>query len=151
MRSSGTDFGATLDSMSTSDCFLVELDRPFDHLPLAPVVEAVVQVRSRISEEWIPESLSAKLAERLPQLQTPQLQQQVEFEAFFSPELPAPTTSRRQTCHSIRAKNGDGTVVAQFSRDGLVFSRLKPYPGWDIFIEEALDVWTVFEELTHPS
>jgi uncharacterized protein (TIGR04255 family) len=134
--------------MSNSGSFLIELDRPFDHLPLAPVVEAVIQFRSRITGKWEPESLSKKLAEQLPQLQTLQLQQRIEFEALFDSELPSPKTSQRQICHAIRGKDAEGKVVAQFSRDGLIFSRLKPYPGWPVFLDEALRVWEVFQELT---
>jgi uncharacterized protein (TIGR04255 family) len=41
--------------------------------------------------------------------------------------------------------------VAQFTRNGLVFSRLAPYENWDQFEAEALRLWQVYQEVAEPS
>jgi uncharacterized protein (TIGR04255 family) len=41
--------------------------------------------------------------------------------------------------------------IAQFTRDGLVFSRLRPYNDWESFSAEARRLWRIFIELAAPS
>ena len=41
--------------------------------------------------------------------------------------------------------------VAQFTRNGFVFSRLKPYEGWETFEAEAKRLWCIYRELAEPS
>ncbi len=45
----------------------------------------------------------------------------------------------------------DNLHIAQFNRDGFVFSRLQPYDNWKCFTEEGLRLWQVYLDLAGPS
>lgn len=45
----------------------------------------------------------------------------------------------------------DGLQVAQFNRDGFVFSRLKPYENWEKLKREGLRLWKIYADATRPS
>ncbi len=51
----------------------------------------------------------------------------------------------------VRCKTKDGLYVAQFNRDGFVFSRLKPYENWSKLKNDALRLWKLYAEATGPS
>jgi len=43
--------------------------------------------------------------------------------------------------NGLRFQSADQLHVAQFKRDGFVFSRLRPYQTWEQFEEEAKRLW----------
>ena len=51
----------------------------------------------------------------------------------------------------FRFEDADRLHVAQFTRNGFVFSRLKPYEDWEKFQAEARRLWCIYRELAEPS
>src|SRR5262249_20987948 len=50
----------------------------------------------------------------------------------------------------LRLTSKDGCYVVQFKRDGLVFSRTKPYERWEPFADAAKQAWQVFADIAAP-
>jgi uncharacterized protein (TIGR04255 family) len=136
--------------MKQGDAFKLDLSEPFPHLPRAPIVEAVIHWVARAGKPLSQEELRKQLAERLPEYPDCQPQQRLEFEAQIVPDGSS-TQLRRDSWHGFRLTSADKLQIAQFSRDGLVFSRQSPYQNWDVFAAEAQRVWAIFVELAQPS
>jgi uncharacterized protein (TIGR04255 family) len=47
-----------------------------------------------------------------------------------------------------RYEREDGSAVAQLRRNGITYSILKNYLGWDVLREEARNAWEGFRSLT---
>lgn len=73
------------------------------------------------------------------------------FQAQIGPKVASPISTHNSTWEGVRMRSATHPYVAQFSRDGLIFSRLRPYENWDSFILEARRLWEVFVELGSPS
>src|SRR5207245_2893177 len=98
---------------------------PFPHLPAAPIVEAVIHWVARATKPFQREELQKQLAERLPDYPDSQPQQQLQLETRFGPEG-ATTQTRHESWHGFRLTSPDKRYVVQFTREGMVFSRLTP-------------------------
>ncbi len=126
----------------------IDLNESFEHLPNAPIVEAVIHWRSRPGVSITPDHLLTYLKGRLPDYPNPQNQTEIKVDG----ELSQQTSSVRlgQTWQGFRFESSDKKVVAQFTRDGLVVSRLAPYANWEQFECEALKLWGIYCELLGP-
>ena len=58
--------------------------------------------------------------------------------------------SQEQALHGYMFKSSDGLDIAQFRLDGFTFNRLKPYPGWEAFFSQALDLWYLYLKMASP-
>ncbi len=130
-----------------------ERTKTFPHLPAAPIVEAVIYWQARAERPWEPERLRADLLNRLPAY--PKVQSQHAFlfalEASTGQGAVPPKTSQEIGWLGFRVSTTDGLSIAQFTRDGLTFSRLRPYQDWEVFEAEARRLWRLFIELGAPS
>lgn len=136
--------------MNPDAAFQFDLDEKFPHLARAPIVEAVVQWLARAGKPLSPEELRAQLVERLPDYPDIQAQRALSLEAQFQ----AGGLSRhvqQDTWLGFRCISADKLHIAQFTRDGVVFSRLKPYGDWQAFSSEAMRIWKLFVELAQPT
>jgi len=136
-----------------SSGFKIDLNETFPHLPAAPIVEAVIHWQARAERPWTPDDLQAKLAERLPDYPHREAQRQfvVEMQGMMAEDESHTTTSQRGGWCGLRVSTADKRYIAQFTRDGLVLSRLQPYEHWDKFSSEARRLWGIFIELATPS
>lgn len=128
----------------------INLDEPFQHLDKAPIVEAVVDIRARIGKEWEEQILTQELGSRLNDYPTKnsyrEIRQHIKFEAGQTPELAQP----RSDWKGIRFRTNDGLQIAQFNRDGFVYSRLAPYENWSQLVGEALRLWEIYLQVGGP-
>lgn len=51
----------------------------------------------------------------------------------------------------LRCESADHVHIAQFNRDGFVFSRLRPYDHWEQFCGEAMRLWSIYRDIAQPS
>jgi len=51
----------------------------------------------------------------------------------------------------VRFHSADERHLAQFNRDGFVFSRLPPYQNWEQLRTEAMRLWRMHTELARPT
>jgi uncharacterized protein (TIGR04255 family) len=121
----------------------IDLSEPFEHLPHAPIVEAVIHWQARAEKKLDPDAFLAQLKEKLkdrePDYQTPQRQQEVNVGAEIGPD--EASLRQRHTWHGYRFESADKQYVAQF----------KPYEDWEKFEAEAKRLWSIYRELAEPS
>lgn len=136
-----------------SEGFQIDLNESFPHLAAAPTVEAVIHWQARAERSWEPSDLQAKMAERLPEYPNREFQHQFEFAAqtVMGTNESHATASQRSAWHGIRVSTSDKLYIAQFTRDGFTFSRMRPYNDWASFSTEARRLWRIFVELANPS
>ncbi len=90
-----------------------------------------------------------KLQDHLTEYAEPQ--EQHEFQIGTELNADGATTQQKHGWHGLRAVSNDGQFIAQFTRNGFVFSRLKPYEDWERFEAEALRLWNAFAEVAQPT
>lgn len=132
--------------------FVIDLAEEFPLLVNPPIVEAAVHWRANVDATWTPEYLRNTLEARLPEYpnQHDHFEAQV-FLQFQINEESQPTATREGGWKGIRLTNSDETQVAIFRTDGLVFSRLAPYQGWEPFVAEGRRLWSFYQELVAPT
>jgi uncharacterized protein (TIGR04255 family) len=130
----------------------LDFDRNFPHLAAAPIVEAVIHWHARAQQNWDHDELARELAARLPDYPEQKEQHQVLFEVDANLDEDAkPTATRHGGWRGFRHLTPDKRNIAQFNRDGFVFSRLRPYQSWEDFEREARRLWGIFLDLAAPS
>lgn len=129
--------------------FRIDLSDTFPNLPGAPIAEAVIHWRARAEAKLDPERVREQLAEKLPDYPAPQPQQEIQVGGQFGADHTA--MLRRDHWHGFRFESHDKRYVAQFTRNGFVFSRLEPYENWGAFEAEALRLWDIYREIAAPS
>ena len=123
----------------------------FPHLPAAPIVEAVIHWQARATKAWKPEDLQKELSNLLPAYPECRPQRELQLEAQLDTTDGSATQIRRESWHGFRLTSSDKHYIAQFTRDGLVFSRLPPYETWDLFVAEGKRLWEIFQRVMAPS
>jgi len=136
--------------MKSESTFRLDVTEPFQHLAAAPIVEAAIHWVARSGVSFPSDALGKQLADRLPEYPACHRQHKLEVESQFDPDGSS-TQTRRDTWLGFRLTSSDKLQIAQFTRDGVVFSRLAPYQNWDLFSTEAMRMWKVFVELAAPS
>lgn len=118
----------------------------------APITEAVIEVRAVLESPWDEKGVQRSLRERLPEypLFSSQKEFKQEFQLSVSPETPAKQTFRDLGLKGFRLQSADKCHIVQFNKDGFVFSRLRPYAEWQVFVGEALRLWEIYSELAKP-
>jgi uncharacterized protein (TIGR04255 family) len=127
----------------------LDTTEPFPHLAAAPIVEAVIHWRARAGNWPDVRQLRQALTERFPDYPEYRRQHLLEEEGEINADGSA-TQVVRTTWHGFRLVSNDKLHVVQFTRDGIVFSRLTPYEHWDAFVAEGWRFWRAFMELTAP-
>jgi uncharacterized protein (TIGR04255 family) len=133
------------------DAFRLDLNETFPQLAHAPIVEAVIHWQARPQHPFAPNTLREELAAKLPEFPKCDPIQQFELSALVSgtPEV-EPQVRQQKAWNGFRLTSADGGYIAQFVRDGLVFSRTEPYAHWGEFTTEARRAWQVYREVAAP-
>ncbi|MBM4091685.1 MAG: TIGR04255 family protein [Planctomycetes bacterium] len=129
--------------------FKIDLSESFEHLPNAPIVEAVIHWRARAERKLEPAALLDQLKAKLPDY--PHSQRQQEFGVATQISAEGESVRQHHAWHGYRFESADKLQIAQYTRNGFVFSRLKPYQDWEKFQAEAQRLWCVYRELAEPS
>jgi uncharacterized protein (TIGR04255 family) len=132
--------------------FNINPNERFEHLPAAPIVEAVIQWRARAGRPLEPNDLLAKLGEYLPDYPLREPQHLLEFalQGTVGEDQPVPAATHRAGWHGFRVSTADDKYIAQFTQNGLVFSRMQPYEDWERFSTEGLRLWSIFKDIAGP-
>jgi uncharacterized protein (TIGR04255 family) len=132
--------------------FTLDLTESFERLPRAPIVQALIHWQARGQKPLEENSLRAALAEKLPNYPQKAPIQQFGPMVSMAPASESPPVQHPRTIFmGWRLMSPDGHYVVQFSRDGLLFSRTRPYEHWELFVEAAKQAWRVFVELADPA
>lgn len=129
---------------------VVNTDESFEHLPHAPIVEAVIDIRARSSVMLEETVLKPQLEAKLSDYQFLDFQQQIQHDLSFQENVTPSAIIRNLGWKGLRFQSADKNYIAQFNRDGFVFSRLEPYQSWEQLYDEGLRLWRVYVELAQP-
>lgn len=103
--------------------FKIDLEERFPHLAQAPIVEAVIDIRAVCKTPMEQDKAMVGLREQLVDYPVIVSHSQVRQEVKLGPEGPVATTSDLGW-QGFRFESKEKLHVAQFNRDGFVFSRL---------------------------
>lgn len=134
--------------MSRVPRLAIDTSESFPHLPGAPIVEAVIHWRARSGKDL--QGLEAPLRQALAAANYPTMQTQRELQ--FKAEVGQDGASQSHTDQwlGFRFTSDDGRQIAQFTRNGFVFSRMAPYENWDRFSTEAKRLWKIHADHAVP-
>lgn len=138
--------------MSTQATVEIKIDEAFELFPKAPIVEAVIDIRARATAAFEESSVRANLAARLKGYGFLDSQREFWHELQLQAEGGKPPSQKLHDLgwKGLRFRSADEKHIAQFNRDGFVFSRLEPYTDWQQLSSEGLKPWKVFKDLAQP-
>lgn len=123
----------------------------YPKLTQAPIAEAVVEIRVRMSGLVVPERYAAfkeRLKAKFPKAQNIQF---VSARLHFDFEDEAQSKKDlEQTLVGVRLDSEDGQWVVQAKNDGLTISRLPPYESWDALLAMVEGMWPEYVEVFKP-
>lgn len=137
--------------MSRAPNLKIDLTEKFPRLAQAPIVEAVLEVRTRAEVHWEELVVAERLKKELPDYPLVQSKREVRHELKLDSGQPAEQTIQDMGWTGLQLQSADKLHIAQFHRDSFVFSRLQPYHSWDQFRSEALRLWQIHEALAQPA
>jgi uncharacterized protein (TIGR04255 family) len=118
--------------------------------PHAPIVEAVLDIRVRLSSTFSENCLN-ELREReqdaYPTFRRPF---QVQFKVERTDPTIEPTTGVTSLANGGAMVSKDGLQLFQARPDGFSHNRLKPYIDWAEFRSEARRLWNIYREVVNP-
>lgn len=136
--------------MKTTDKIIINTDEEFPHLPRAPIVEAVIDIRAHPAVAFEEEAIRSAVLLRLDgynYLDSPrEFRQEFKFNGDKTPRHSFQDLGLK----GLRFQASDNKQIVQFNRDGFVYSQLEPYPDWQSFKNEGLRIWKIFREILQP-
>jgi uncharacterized protein (TIGR04255 family) len=118
------------------------------HLPHAPIVEAVIDFKTRTPAELKLESLGdlgVELSASYPS--KPAEIRLLELAIKQEPGKPAISNQTDLGNVGYRFTSAEGKYIFQSRKDGFTFSRLSPYLDWETFFAEASRVFVRYHEI----
>ena len=121
----------------------------FPNLKNAPSVEAVLELRVRLSAPFSAEK-AAKFGERMKSAfpKSADLRFVAATVSFGDEAGVAPSSTVSQI--GVRLESEDGKSVVQAKADGLALSRLAPYQSWESLIAQLQGVWPAYVDTFAP-
>ena len=136
--------------MSTPGVVDIKSDEIFENLPRAPIVEAVIEIRARATQTLEEASLRSALEPKLAGYGFLDSLREFHGEVKLEGGKPPSQQVRDLGWKGVRFRSSDEKHIAQFNRDGFVFSRLEPYLTWEQLYGESQRLWRIFKELAQP-
>ena len=127
-----------------------DVDEKIRPLGNPPIVEAAIHWQARARKPFDLEGWKSGLSERLVGYGTPETIHQLQAMLLFQADEPAVSADSKQFVDGLRFTSDDKLHIAQIKRDGVVFSRLKPYENWERFTEAALRIWRIYLDFALP-
>ncbi|HEY9228578.1 MAG TPA: TIGR04255 family protein [Gemmatimonadaceae bacterium] len=121
--------------------------RSFDHLPRAPITEAVLDVRVRARPDIAASDFAA--VHGLISLDYPksETRRQVTAHISFGEQ---PSGSSSSSLNGFFFRSADGLDVVQFRIDGFSINRLRPYQGWEAWFPRFERLWPIYLDVAQP-
>lgn len=129
----------------------INTSEEFPHLTRAPIVEAALEIRARAESPWEEQAILNHLKSELLEYPNVLSQREVRHELKMGPGRSTESKLQNLGMKGFRFESSDKRQIAQFNRDGFVFSRLPPYEGWEEFSAESFRLWKMYSSLAKPS
>ena len=121
----------------------------YPHLNNAPVVEAVIDLRTRLAKPVGPAEFKAFRERQQSKYLKAQHIQLVKADFRLETDAPKGDEMSRQVV-GVRLDDADGHWAIQAKSDGLTVSRLAPYSSWDDLVATVRALWGDYVELFAP-
>lgn len=130
--------------------FKLPVEDEYPHLPQAPIVEAVIDIRAPSQVDHQEELLRRQLDSKLPDYQYLHSLNQFELNTKLE-KGGTPQSAFRSMWSGLSYKSTDNHKITQFNLQGMTLSRLKPYRNWKDIFTEAMRMWAVYENIFKPA
>ncbi|MFN6129213.1 MAG: TIGR04255 family protein [Planctomycetota bacterium] len=128
--------------------FQIDLDKTFQTLKNAPIVEAVIQFNAPPSIPFSQPDLKETLAKSFTTCTILDLMQyEARIQDSFNGDV---AMHHRAHWDGFRLHSEDGKHICQWKRSSLIFSRLQPYVNWSEFLDAASPFWAKYREIGEP-
>ena len=136
--------------MNTLQAVDIKPEEKFENLPRAPIVEAVIEIRARATKNLEETSLRTAIEPKLAGYVF--LDSLREFHSEVKLEGGKPPIQKVSDAgwKGVRFRSSDEKHIAQFNRDGFVFSRLEPYLTWEELESEGKRLWNIYKDFAQP-
>jgi uncharacterized protein (TIGR04255 family) len=116
----------------------IDVGEHFQHLPHAPIVEAIIEIRTRADGAWEEEAVRRHFEQVLSGYAYLDSQRVIQHEWEMRGGQPPTQRVSELGLKGVRFRSADERHIVQFNRDGFVFSRLQPYEDWEQLSKEAM-------------
>jgi uncharacterized protein (TIGR04255 family) len=117
------------------------------HLPHAPIVEALVDLRVKTRADFDIEAVASAHAQLQAAYPRKEEMRAVELQVIQAHGQPAAQRCQDLGKLGFRFISEDGRQIAQFRRDGFTFNRLAPYPSWEDVFGEASRLFRIYRNV----
>ena len=111
----------------------IKTDESFEHLPHAPIVEAVIDIRARAAQKLEESSVRSRLESSLEAYGFLDSQREFHGEVQARPGKPPSQLVRDVGWKGVRFRSSDEKHIAQFNRDGSCLADWSPIPSGSNF------------------
>ncbi|MDQ6968344.1 MAG: TIGR04255 family protein [Mariprofundaceae bacterium] len=134
-----------------SSTFTIDLQESFSKLKSAPIVEAILEIRTIAQADWNEDNITKLLKTALPDY--PHHQSLKSLEHLFKVEQGQPLEQQVSDLgwKGLRCESEDKKCIVQFYKDSFIFSQLQPYDCGDTFFNEALKLWEIHKRIAQPT
>ena len=136
--------------MSTLQAVDIKPEEKFENLPRAPIVEAVIEIRARATKALEETSLRAAIEPKLAGYVFFDSLREFHSEVKLEGGKPPVQKVSDAGWKGVRFRSSDEKHIAQFNRDGFVFSRLEPYLTWEELESEGKRLWNIYKDFAQP-
>lgn len=132
------------------DNFKINLDSSFPKLKNAPIIEAIIEIRTKATAEWKENLTTEKIRTLTPDY--PERQTVKGYHFLFNPAIERDEqVKENQNWEGLRIFSENKSYVANFNKDYFAFSRLEPYENWDTLKAEFFRLWAIYCNVAKPA
>jgi uncharacterized protein (TIGR04255 family) len=114
--------------------------------PRPPITECVIEIRfSQEKEASLLERIRDKLADQFPKIET-NIEQHFQFNIEDGSSSISPSR-----VSGFKMTNADGNGIIILNKFSFAYSRLPPYPGWDFFKSQFVELWSKHKSIAEYS
>jgi len=126
----------------------IDINKNFPHLSRAPIVEAVIEIRSGAARPWNEEDTLQIIKNNIPEY--PSVEDAHGFSHSFSigPDQNSSQEYADLGLKGFRLTSEDKRYIALFNVENFTLSRLSPYENWSLFSIEAFRMWNLYKNIS---
>lgn len=128
----------------------IDTSKQFPHLSRAPIVEAVIEIRSNKERPLDEQTLLSSIKDRIPDYPFVDSQRGYQHSFSVGPNQPPHQEYADLGFKGFRLISADKLQISVFGKENYSFSRLFPYVNWSQFSVESLRMWASYKELSGP-
>ncbi len=124
----------------------------YETFPNPPIAEALIDIRATLHKEITLETVASFVEEVKDRF--PQKEEKFHWEAQLELKpRELPSISGHPVAGTVEGylfRSSDNTKVVQSRLDGFTFNKLKPYENWNVFSNEARELWNHYIKIVKP-